>query len=82
MWTSYQPIVLEVHGVDGNIVCALLFCTTHPAAHYMTVVNRLPRVVDWKEHVWHPEARRLAENKRIVRKEGPGAKIQKGLFEY
>lgn len=77
-----EPVVIEVEGVDGNIVYEVVFCTTHPAGKWMTLVNGLPKYTDWKQAEWGPRALLISQNRRILRAEGANAPIQKGIFDF
>lgn len=79
---SYDPIVLEVRGVDGIIVYELVFCTTNPAGKWMTKVRQLSKFWTWNKAEWLPEALRISQNKRIIRTGGAEAPKQRGLFDF
>lgn len=76
------PTVVEVAGSSGNIVYALVFCSSHHAGAYMARMRVAPQFQHWQLGSWKPTARLVSLNRSIARKEGRDATTQTSLDRF
>jgi three-Cys-motif partner protein len=75
------PTVLEVDASGGNIVYALVLCSSHDAGTFVPKILLKPEFQAWRIEAWKPTARLITRNRSIRRSGGPGAAIQHSLDE-
>lgn len=73
------PTVLEVDASSGNIVYALVLCSSHDAGTFVPKILLKPEFQAWRVGTWKPTARLITRNRSIRRTGGPSAAIQRSL---
>jgi three-Cys-motif partner protein len=73
------PFALEVSGSSGNVIYAIIFCSSSDAGTYMAHMRVAKAYLAWNESSWKPKANLIAANKRIRRRHGKGAPVQTSL---
>lgn len=75
------PTVVEVDASGGNIVYALVLCSSHDAGTFVPKILLKPEFQAWKIETWKPTARLITRNRSIRRSGGRGAALQHSLDE-
>ena len=75
------PTVIEVDGSPGNIVYAILLCSSHDAGTFVPKILVKPEFQAWRVSNWKPTARLITKNRTIRRTSGAKAPIQRSLDE-
>ena len=75
------PTVLEVDASPGNIVYALVLCSSHNAGTFVPKILVKPEFQQWRLSTWKPTARLITRNRSFRRREGEDAPLQRSLDE-
>jgi three-Cys-motif partner protein len=62
-----SPTAIEVEGAEGQIIYAVIFCTSHDAGHYQMMMTSVPKYLAWKETKWRPTAERVKRVRKVRR---------------
>jgi three-Cys-motif partner protein len=77
-----SPSFIEVEGSQGNVIYAVIFCSSSTAGTFMAKRVMKSSFRAWKRAEWLPSAKLVAKNRSIARKQGPTAPMQTSLEGY
>jgi three-Cys-motif partner protein len=75
-----EPWVIDVPGIDGNIVYVLFLCLERDAAFHSVRKILLPAYEKWKAEKFKPRAQGVSANRSVDRKAGKAGHKQDRLF--
>lgn len=73
------PTVVEVDASPGNIVYAIVLCSSHDAGTFVPKILVKPEFQAWRLSTWKPTARLITRNRSFRRSGGSKAPIQRSL---
>lgn len=62
-----RPTAIEVTAAEGQIIYAVIFCSSHDAGHFQMITTSVPKFNEWKATKWQPTADAVKRSRRTRR---------------